>query len=169
MNTTLNTKTESRRSGGIVAGAILILVGLMNLAQFIPGFNIGLFFLPVLGACFLAAGLITRKVGLLIPGGIVMGVGAGALLTMGLLPTASEMVSGGAFFFGLAGGFSLITLASLFIGRRMAWPLIPAAGLTAFGAILFTGETGLALLTSLRFVWPLVLIAIGLYLVLRRK
>jgi hypothetical protein len=174
MNTTFNSNNTSnptpatRPSGGIVAGGILIFIGLLSLTQYIPGFNLDNFFLPALAAVFLAAGLLSRKVGLLIPGGIIMGVGVGAWLQDGV-PLATEMAHGGVFFLAMAGGFALISLAAALIGRRMVWPLFPAAGTGLFGALLMFGEPGLRFLELSGYVWPLVLIALGVYLVVRRK
>ena len=171
MNTTLdsNTTRTSRRSGGLVAGSILILIGVLSLAQFVPGINLDGFFLPILGGIFLAAGLVTRTPGLLVPGGILMGVGAGALLNEGVLPMLSDTARGGTFMLALAGGFALISAASLLIGKRMVWPLFPAFFIAMFGAALLIGETGLAALRIMGYAWPIVLIALGAYLILRRK
>ena len=172
MNTTLNSENTStpttRRSGGMVAGGILIVIGLMALVQNIPGFEWGLYFLPALATVFLAAGLVGRQAGLLIPGGILMGVGAGALLQDGL-PLATEMAHGGVFFLALAGGFALISLAGLAIGKRIVWPVFPAAGTAFFGAVLMMGEPGLRILELSGYFWPVVLIAVGAYLILRRR
>ena len=60
---------ERRHRGGVVGGAILITIGVMALLSQIPGLNAGLFFLPALGAIFLVAGVLSRQIGLLIPGG----------------------------------------------------------------------------------------------------
>jgi hypothetical protein len=175
MNTTLNTETtptpattENHRSGGLIAGAILIGIGLLNLVKNIPGFNLDLVFLPILAGIFLAAGLLGRKPGLLVPGGILMGIGVFGLLEGGLSHTG-EMAQGGAFFLALASGFALITLAGLLIGQRMLWPLFPAAGTAAFGAILLLGLPGLRILELSSYFWPVLLIALGVYLVLRRR
>ncbi len=175
MNTTLESTTPrtSRRSGGIVAGSILILIGVLSLSQFIPGIDLGIFFLPALGAIFLAAGLLTRTPGLLVPGGILMGVGAGALLVDGFgiisLPMFSETGRASLFMLALAGGFGLITASSLLIGKRMFWALFPAFFIALFGAALLIGETGLVAMQIMGYAWPVALIAFGAYLILRRS
>ena len=175
MNTTLdsNTPRTSRRPGGLVAGSILILIGVLSLSQFVPGLNLDAFFLPVLGAIFLAAGLFSRTPGLLVPGGVLMGVGAGAMLVDGFgivsLTFLSETARGGVFMLALAGGFGLITAASLLIGKRMFWPLFPAFFIALVGSALLIGETGLAALKIMGYAWPVALIALGAYLILRRS
>jgi hypothetical protein len=173
MNTTLdsNTTRTSRRSGGLVAGSILILIGVLSLSQFIPGLDLDFFFLPAMGLIFLAAGLLSRTPGLLVPGGILMGVGAGALLVdgQGFLPMLGALDRGGVFMLSMAGGFALISATSLLIGKRMFWALIPAFFMALVGAALLIGETGLMALQVLGYAWPVVLIALGAALILRRK
>jgi hypothetical protein len=68
MNANLNSPVEkrSRLSGGIVAGGILILSGLITLAARFIDLPPMLFPLG-LGIIFLAAGLLARTSGLLIP------------------------------------------------------------------------------------------------------
>lgn len=66
------------------ADIILILIGLLILAgEFIQSETIGLLFLPILSLIFLAWGLLNRSIGLLIPGGILLGIGLGAYLIEG--------------------------------------------------------------------------------------
>jgi hypothetical protein len=125
---------KKRRSGGLVAGLILILVGLMALADNIPGLDIGLVFLPGLGLIFLGAGYINRKIGLVIPGGILMGIGLGAVLTDGL--KMGDTTNGGAFMLAFGAGWGLITLVSILMGQRINWPLYPGGILAAFGLFL---------------------------------
>ena len=71
---------------------------------------------------------------------------------------------GGLFFLTFAAGWAVITGASYLIGKLMLWPLIPAA---------FMGTFGLALLANFivvfSYIWPLALIATGLFLVLHRR
>lgn len=166
MSAQTTSTNSSRRSGGIVAGAILIAVGLLTLVSQIPGVDTGFYFLPVLSLIFFAAGFASRNVGLLIPGGIVMGVGVGAYLTELPLSGAAE---GGVFMLSLAGGFALITLAALFLRKVMVWPLIPAAFIALFGVALLGGEVGLAALKLAQYIWPVALILVGGALILRKK
>jgi len=64
------------RKSGVVTGALLILLGILFLiAQFVK-FE-GWIFLTGLGIVFLAAGWLLKNYGLLIPGGILTGLGIG--------------------------------------------------------------------------------------------
>src|SRR5512146_2777965 len=99
---------ERRRRGGVVGGAILITIGVMVLLSQILGVNAGLFFLPALGAIFLVAGVVSRQIGLLIPGGILMGIGAGTILMEGPFQFVEDPGRGGIFMLAFAGGWVLI-------------------------------------------------------------
>jgi hypothetical protein len=162
--------SETRRHSGIVGGAILIAIGLLALLQQFVPVNWGLYFLPFLALIFLSAGILGRRPGLLIPGGILAGIGAGAIAVQSsLLASMDEPVRGGLFMLFFAGGWAVITGASYLVGKVMLWPLIPAGFIGLFGLALLAGEVGLQFLTLAGYFWPLVLIALGLYLVLRRR
>ncbi len=154
-----------RSSSGLVWGAILIAIGLFALLQQVAHFDLGLYFLPLLAVVFLLAGVLGRRSGLIIPGGILAGIGVGALLMEGPFKYLQDPERGGVFMITFAGGWLFITLASLLIGRQILWPLIPAAFLGLFGIVLLAGQT--TILNTIG--WPIILIAIGLYLVLRRR
>ena len=161
---------ETRRRGGIVGGAILIAIGLLALLQQFVHINWGLYFLPFVALIFLSAGILERRPGLLIPGGILAGVGAGAIVVQSsLFASVGEPVRGGLFMLVFAGGWAVITGASYLIGKVMLWPLIPAGIIGLFGLTLLAGVIGLPYLTLAGYFWPLALIALGLYLVLRRR
>jgi hypothetical protein len=163
--------TERRRNRRLVGGVMLILIGLMVLAgQFFP--NAGLLFLPGLAILFLAWGLLTRKIGLIIPGGILSGIGAGAALIEGPFHYLPEQARGGVFLMTFAAGFVLIPLLAPFsrpAPRLVWWPLIPAFFIGGTGALLFAGQAGLNALQYANYAWPLVLVALGLYMILRRR
>ncbi len=160
---------ESRRNGALIGGAILITIGLFSLLENVFHMEWGLYFLPLLAVIFLASGIFTRRPGLLIPGGILAGIGAGAIVVDQYMPYVSDQARGGAFLVIFAAGWLIITLASMLIGRLMLWPLIPGAFLGMTGAALLAGQTGLQLLTLFGYFWPVVLIVIGLYLIIRRR
>lgn len=153
----------------MVGGAILVAIGLMALLnQFVP-INSGLYFLPMLAVIFLAAGIVGRRPGFLIPGGILAGIGAGAILMQGPFSSMEDPARGGVFMLAFAGGWVLITLASLLIRCVMLWPLIPAAFMGVVGLGLTAGQAGLQFLQLAGVGWPVILIALGLYLVFRRR
>ena len=158
-----------RRRGGVVGGAILITIGLFALLQQFVRFDTGLFFLPLLALVFLVAGIMGRRPGLIIPGGILAGIGAGAILVQGAFAYLADPARGGVFMLAFSAGWLLITLASLLVGRLMLWPLIPGAFMAVIGLALTAGETGLQFLQLAGVGWPIILIALGIYLVFRRK
>jgi hypothetical protein len=93
----------------------------------------------------------------LIPGGV--------LLTLALVSFLSSIFrgleTGGIFFLGLGLTFGLVSLAPTPRGRQQ-WALIPGAVLLVVGVVIT-----IASMPLIRYLWPLVLILIGLYLVWR--
>ena len=173
--------TVSGQRTGRVAGAALVGIGLLVLAgKVAPTDALDLLFAPALASIFLLWGVAARQVGLLIPGGIIAGVGLGALVAAGPLRGAGEEVAGGAFFLCLALGWAAIApLSARFADRAHRWPLIVGGLLAAFSGALLAGEAardrlaplGGALAAVLGFAgefWPLGLIAAGASLLLRR-
>lgn len=155
----------------LVGGVALIAIGLLTLAgQVFDLDNLGLLVLPALALIFLAWGLITRTFGLIIPGGILAGIGVGAILIEQSWLPLTEMAQGGVFLLSFAAGWALISLLSPVVSGKWAWwPLIPGGILAAIGALLLAGETGVRMLELLGYAWPVALIVLGLYLVLRRN
>ncbi|WP_287905141.1 hypothetical protein [Chloroflexus sp.] len=87
-----------------------------------------------------------------------------------LLP---ESLEGGVFLLSFAVGWLAISLLSAFFaGERMWWPFIPAGVMAVIGSLILVGEGGMTLLDFLfnraGWVWPLVLIALGVVLILRK-
>ncbi len=154
----------------LIAGVGLIIVGLMILAaQFVRSDWLGFLFLPTLGLVFLVWGSAARNVGLLIPGGILSGIGLGVFLIEKGIPGLEEMGKGGVFFLSFGLGWGLITLLSaVFTDRVHWWPLIPGGIMVLFGGALWMGGAALEVLNFVGRWWPLVLIGLGLWLLLRR-
>ncbi|HXG24911.1 MAG TPA: hypothetical protein VNJ09_10175, partial [Chthonomonadales bacterium] len=92
----------------------------------------------------------------IIPGGV--------LLTLGVVSALDNLLEGsaggGIFFLGL--GLTFVLVAILPGGGGRSWALIPGTILLIFGAILGTPFFGLA-----EYFWPVVLILLGGYFVLR--
>lgn len=162
---------QSKKSyGSLIAGSILVYVGVITLlGQYIQAEWFGLLFLPTLGAAFLLWGLIARQTGLLVPGGILSGLGAGALLSTGLLTNLSDEAKGGVVLISFACGWALITLLSAAIRQTMWWPIIPGGILGCIGVLLLAGETGLKVLELAGKVWPVALILVGVVILFRKK
>lgn len=159
------------RSTQIVPGVALILIGLLVLAgQLFDTESWGDLIPAGLGVIFLVWGVVARQIGLLIPGGILSGIGAGAFLITGPFSQAEGEVQGAIFLLAFAGGWGLITLLSALTTDKPAWwALVPGGIMALIGAALLSGSTGQRLLNALNIGWPVVLIAIGLYLILWRK
>jgi hypothetical protein len=157
------------RSGGVVGGAVLISIGLFALVSQFVRVDLGEYFLLFLAFIFLLAGILGQRPGLVIPGGILAGIGAGAALVQGPFSAVSDPARGGVFMLAFACGWLLITLVSFLLGRVMLWPLIPGAIIGLFGLALTAGQAGLGILNVIGQGWPIVLIALGVYLVFRRK
>lgn len=163
------TRPSARKS--VTIGVILIAIGALSLlSQFDRFDQIELFFLPVLAAVFLVSSVATRTFGLLIPGGVLAGIAAGSLLVEGPLASVSEPASGAIFLLAFAAGWLLISLLSPLTKSGFEWwPLIPAGILALVGGLLLIGDAGLQVLKVIGYAWPVVLIAVGAWIILRRR
>ena len=89
---------------------------------------------------------------------------AGTLLTLALVALLSNAIggnlSGALLFFGLAATFGVLAVLPV-QGRLMRWPAYPALGLLVMG--LFTATSG----SAGSILWPLVLVVLGLFLLIR--
>ena len=113
-----------------LAGVLLVALGVARLVISLTGTGVEIA-VALGGVAFLAAFLATRAYGLLVPGGILTGVGVGlVLLARGASPAVLEL--------GLAGGFLAIPALQLVVGapreRGWWWPVLPAGILGALGA-----------------------------------
>jgi len=144
---------DEQQRGRIVAGSVLILLGVGFLAlQFLEGLGESVFFFA-LGGAFVAGYLLWRVYGLLVPGGILIGVGLGAI-GEGAFRQFEDFAA-----IGLGLGFVLIYVVALaYEGYSHWWPLIPGGILIVSG--LASGSVTVERLISTG--WPLILIVIGL-------
>lgn len=162
--TTATPEIRNRTAGGI----LLIAVGLLLLAgQIIRLDNL---FLPALAVIFILASIAQRNPGLMVPGGILMGIGVGSFLTENVFFAMAEPARGGLFLVSLAGGFALITvLSSMFTKQSQVWALFPATIIGLIGGALLIGGSAINVLTFLGQVWPVFLILGGLMLLVQRR
>ena len=169
MSTQNQSNLSHSRRNRIISGLVLILLGglfLVNQIVEIPA--VGKLFLPGLGLIFLIWGMITRTGGLLIPGGILTGIGAGVYL-METLSLEGEQEPG-VFLMTFGGGFALITLLSLvFSDEKHWWALIPGGILAAIGAALYMGGAAMDVLEMIGKFWPVALILVGVWVIFRRR
>jgi len=138
----------------IATGAILILIGVGLLAlQFLEGFGEAVLFF-VIGGGFVAAYLYFRNYGLLIPGGILMGLGLGSI------GKSSVLAFGDFDAIGLGIGFvAIYVIALVYEGSSHWWPLIPGLILIVTGLV-----SGTSFERLLSVGWPLILVLLGLLL-----
>ena len=171
MSSSTDSTVSSERRNAVVGGVVLVAIGLLVLvAQNVKTESLGLLFLPALGGIFLIAGIIGRQIGFLIPGGILIGIGVGAILEQNAMAAGNGTVQGGAFLLGFAGGWFLITvLSKIFTSHTQWWPLIPGGIMALIGGGLLLGGAALNVLEFAGRWWPLILVAVGLVIIVRRK
>ena len=148
---------------GWLPGVILIVVGVTLFAVQLLRLD-GDVIVLVIGLVFAIAFAGTRRYGLLIPAGILTGLGLGIVLE-------DSGVQGEPVVLGLGMGFLAIYGADLLTSGARApgrwWPLIPGAILTVIaGAESTFGAEGARLIEQ---GWPILLIAAGAWLLLRGR
>jgi len=167
--------SKQRKGRGLVGGLVLILIGMYALLSQYISLDFSSLALPSLGVIFILLAFVTRSRGLLIPGGILSGLGAGAVITSYYhLP---EQQSSGLFLLLFAAGWILIVVLSLLMnlvegvpGRRsMWWPLIPAIPMIFVGVPYLMGGEALKILSLYSLAWPILLIGAGVFILFVRK
>lgn len=150
-----------RRLWGVV---LLVVASLALLNRYVPVRSEALI-LPLLGVGFIAWAALARAPSLLVPGGVLLGVGSGIWLQR-FYGLGGGSGSGQALFLGcLAGGFLLITLLSLiFFRARVLWPLWPAAFIALAGVIRLMGSAWQEYLWRIQPYWPFALLIIAIWL-----
>jgi hypothetical protein len=146
------------RKSPVVAGLLLIVAGLaLFFLRDVVETRIVMFLL--IGTAFVAAFLYEREYGFLVPGGIMIGLGAGlAAEDYMALPIDNPAPVG------LGLGFLLIWVLDTMVTKTGGWwPLIPGTALVVFGS----GYAQEFLRWTFRDGWPLALVALGILLVAR--
>jgi len=166
-----DTKKATEARDRVILGVMLIAIGLLVfLSQVIDLPQIELLILPGLAMIFLLWGLLTREIGLLIPGGILAGIALGVYLIIGPYAGQIEENQGGIFLLAFSAGWALISLLSLISKQGFQWwPLIPGGIIGLVGLAVMRGGAAMQLLEILGYAWPLALVAVGAYLLLRRR
>ena len=153
---------DRRQWWAIIPGLTLLgLAATIAVAMFLPGQKdgwIGALFLGSIGLSFVIVYVMRRDFWWSI-------IPAGVLLTLALVALSTNLLSGlesGALFFlGLGATFAVVALLPTPEGR-MTWALIPAGILGVMGIMI-----ALAMGSLLNYVWPVALILIGVYILLR--
>lgn len=159
------------RNKNTLSGLILVALGLIALVGQFVTFDLpdslGLLFVPGLGALFLVWGILTRNEGLMIPGGILSGIGWGVYAIAGPFAIWQGESEGGVFLIFLGLGFGLITLVTaVFADETHWWALIPGSIIAFVGLAILFGGAMLTLLTWVGKLWPLALILLGISILL---
>ena len=161
----------NRKRNEWIGGLLLIGIGLLFLLnQFfdLPALeNVAIFFVLGLGLFFLAWGVYAREAGLMIPGGILTGIGLGIALVAGPFEFEDGNLSGGVFLGAFALGWVLITIfTALFTDETQWWALIPAAIMAIISGALLVQGPFMVVLEWLGKLWPLALIFGGIAILL---
>lgn len=156
-----------KKRNDLAGGIVLVGLGLFFLAGRLVNLdNWALLFLPALGAIFMIWGILAREGGLMIPGGIISGIGWGSYLIAGPYAVDSGLDEGGLFMIIFGLGFMSITLFSLIFARQTHWwALIPGGIISGIGATIMFGGVFLDALEFLGNFWPVILILIGIYVI----
>ena len=154
--------------GRMFFGIVLILAGVLWLVK--PHIELGGgTFLMGLGLLFLVLWAFFAKYGFLVPGGILLGLGTG----LWTAPMAAEGTGRILFFLSFGAGFILIYLLDrLRRGQSPLWPLVPGGVLAGIGAYMAAERQGWippGMVEYLKYLWPILLILLGLYLLFRKK
>ncbi len=158
----------TRQRNPIAGGAVLIILGIALLVGPLTNWQATWYVLPTLALAFLTWGLLTRNLGLVIPGGILSGIALGTYLMRQPIPGMESADAGGIFLLAFAGGWMLICLLSVFTDRGFQWwPLVIGTIFAFVGLGVFSNFT--MLLSFISYLGPLALIGLGIYLVLRRS
>lgn len=170
--TTVRMADSSSSSGGggglgkrRVAGFVLLLIAGWALLDRYTVFNVQLAVPLLLGVVFTGWSIVTKEWGLLVPGGILTGIGMGILLMRSTdLSRAGES---GVFLLSFAGGWLMITLLSAAVfKRRVLWPLIPGLVMAALATAELAGSEFRQAMRLVQDYWPWALLAVAGWLLL---
>ena len=158
--------------GSVLGGlAICLLSSPLRITDF------ALYPLVGLGLAFLAWGLGTRLIGLIIPGALLVGIGPGIALAWGdAIARASRLTTGtglaqtGVMLVCFALGWVLITVFSRFVTHKFIWwPLIPGGILAMTGWGLYIGGNPRNAFNFISNTGSVGLIILGIYLLIWRS
>jgi len=150
-----------RLSRDWIAGALLVLVGLLLLAErqaraLVP-------FIPLAaGVCLLAVSFVVRWPGLLVSAGALIGVGLGVLMARGSDP----QIAAAAFLVCVGCGLLVAWILGVLLRlRELRWrPLLAGSSFVAAGVVVYALGIGPTLLELTVGWWPVLLIGIGAFL-----
>lgn len=155
----------------MLPGAVLIGLGVMLFAaERVPEGYESLTVIAGIGLILVVVALVTRAYGVLIPGGLMTGIGLGVSAVENL--TVEGLAAAGVILGGIGLGFVLVYLLDrLFLRASNAWPMIPAVLLIGGGAVFyFAARAGVGAEAQevLNLVWAALLIGFGLWILVRQ-
>lgn len=152
----------------MVLAVVLIVVGVAGLASQLLDMpaDMGGVIVAVIGLGLLGAFGVTRHYGYLVPGGIMLGLGAG-IVASETLTFATDEAASGAIVIGLGLGFLSIWVVGglMRLDQHAWWPLIPGGILAVVGMALLAGGAAVRVLDY----WGVGVIAIGLFVLWRAR
>ncbi len=117
-----------------------------------------------------ASRLAGRRPALIVAGSLLAGLVAATALVLGPFAGAREAVITGALLLGFAVGWALLAVLSVrFTDRPQRWAAVPAAAMALTGAGLVALAPGAATLTALGWVWPPLLLALVVWMIVRAR
>lgn len=157
-------KINHRRSRRITAGVLLVLLGAACLLQ--HWLDIGNYIVLLLGLGMLIWGSIFHRTGLIIPGGVLTGIGLGILAMQSpwQIPATDQS---GIFLFCFALGWFLITLLTALLTCTQWWALIPGGIMAVIGGGILVTNGDMPWM-NLNLVFAAILIFTGLVLLVYR-
>jgi hypothetical protein len=159
---------EDGRQRKLLIAVFLIGVGaLLLLSQWLQLSWLSLLILPLIGIGFLAWGIFSHEVALMVPGGVLLGIGSAIFAQSQLLPQIHGLPTVALIMFGMAAGLVVVALLSPLAGKLALWPVFPALIFTLFGLLFLGGEQGMLMLITLGQFWPLILILAGVAILVR--
>lgn len=144
---------------GVLGGSILIAVGVAYLLLAVGFPHAGSALFVALGLAFAAAYLVSgRPYVYLVPAGVLLGFGLGLIVPA--LLGVGEPFSALIFFLLLGAGL----IGVFVVSPERRWPLVPAVILGAFALLVAAGREDLVPGQAQIYLVPLILVAVGAYL-----
>jgi pimeloyl-ACP methyl ester carboxylesterase len=111
-----------------------------------------------------------RRSAIIVAGSLLAGLVAALGLVAGPFAGDRELAITGAFLLGFAVGWALLAVLSLrFTDRPQRWAAVPAAAMALTGALLIVLAPGAAALTALGWVWPPLLLALVVWMIVHAR
>ena len=154
----------------LIPAAVITGAGLSFFATPPRAVDFTLYIVSLLGAAFLAWGLVRRLFGLIIPGSLLGGIGPGIYIAWGPAGLGNGLARTGIMLVSFALGWGLITLFSRRVTHAFVWwPLIPGGVLAMVGWGLYIGGNPSNAAAFIGNTGSIALILFGIYLVLLRR